>query len=324
MLDLLTIGDIKLDTFIQLPDASLHCDLKMPECKLCIAYGKKIPVAEVVSQIAGSAPNVAIGVAKFGMKTAVYSVMGKDATSIHANAFLKANKVSTRYIHEKAGAQSSSAAVINYKGESTQLVSHLDSEYRLPSPTPSAKWLHVSELGNSYAQLYHDAINAHRDHDVLISVNPGSIQLREHKPVLFDLLRCTQVLFLNMSEARTLLRFENGEAIHGIMAGLVALGPKLVVVTDGAHGAYAFDGKQLDRVPAFPGKRVEATGAGDAFSSGFLGAIMLGKPHREALRYASVNAANVIEHIGPTKGLLTNAQILKRLRERPSFKTTEL
>ncbi|MCR4312199.1 MAG: PfkB family carbohydrate kinase [Candidatus Uhrbacteria bacterium] len=323
MLDLLTVGDIKLDTFIQLPDASLACDLKMPDCKLCIAYGKKIPVANVVSQIAGSAPNVAIGVAKMGMKTAVYSVMGEDATAAHAHAFLKEHDVVTKYIDEEPGLRSSSAAVLNYKGESTQLVDHLDTEYRLPSPFPAVKWLHVSELGSKYTRLYQDAIRAHQK-GVLISFNPGSVQLKERKPILADLIAATHLLFLNMNEARTLLRIENGDGIHAIMAGLISLGPKLVVVTDGIHGAYAFDGKQLDRVSAFPGKRVEATGAGDAFTSGFLGATLLGKPHREALRHASVNAASVVGFIGPTKGLLSHNEIEKRLRERPSFKSTEL
>lgn len=324
MLDLLTVGDIKLDTFIQVPDASVACDLRMPDCKLCIAYGKKIPVSKVVSQIAGSAPNVAIGVTKMGMKAAISSTMGKDITAEQAKSFLKSYKIHTKYLIEIEGLRSSTAAVLNFKGESTQLVDHLDVEYHLPSPFPKTTWIHMSELGNKYLRVFQDAIRVHKRLGTLISINPGSVQLKERKEILFDLIAHTHILFLNLSEARALIRAENSDGIHAIMAELIKLGAKLVVVTDGIHGAYAFDGKQLDRVPAFPGKRVEATGAGDAFTSGFLGAIMRGLPHREALRYGSVNAASVVEHIGPTSGLLSHTQIAKRLRERPSFKTTEL
>lgn len=323
MLDLFTVGDIKLDTFIVIPEASVACDLKMPECKLCIAYGKKISVQGVISQIAGSAPNVAISLTKSGMKTAVLSMMGKDATAAHALAFLKEHKVSTRYIAKQAGMQSSSAAVLSYKGESTQLVDHIDIEYRLPSPFPAARWLHISELGRRYERLYRDAILAHKQ-GTLLSVNPGSVQLDEQKSDLFALLRVTEILFLNMHEARKLLRIENGDGVHAIAAGLKRFGPHYVVVTDGAHGAYAYDGKQLDRVSAFPGKRVEATGAGDAFASGFLAAIMKGKTHREALKYGAVNAASVVEHVGPTTGLLSYTEMTKRLKGKPSFKTKEL
>ena len=250
--------------------------------------------------------------------------MGEDTTAEQAKSFLKAYKVSSKYLVEEEGLHSSTAAVLNFKGESTQLVDHLDIEYRLPSPFPHVTWLHMSELGNKYSRVFQDAIRAHKDYGTLISINPGSVQLKERKDVLFDLISHTQILFLNISEARSLLRIEHGDGIHAIMAGLIKLGAKLAVVTDGIHGAHAFDGKQLDRVPAFPGKRVEATGAGDAFTSGFLGAIMRGLPHREALRYGSTNAASVVEHIGPTSGLLSHTQIAKRLRDRPSFKTTEL
>ena len=74
----------------------------------------------------------------------------------------------------------------------------------------------------------------------------------------------------------------------------------------------------------FPGRRVEATGAGDAFTTGFLGAMIHGKTHRESLTWGAVNAASVVFHIGPTEGLLTHTQIRKQLRERPKYKTKEL
>ena len=63
MFDLIAIGDIKLDTFVLLDDASISCQLKMPECQLCLEYGAKIAVNVVDSQIAGTAPNVALACA---------------------------------------------------------------------------------------------------------------------------------------------------------------------------------------------------------------------------------------------------------------------
>ena len=95
MYDLITVGDVKLDTFIVIPDAHVMCTLKMPECQMCIDYGKKVPVDAIASQIAGSAPNVAVGLAKMKLSTAVKSVMGKDATHILAGHFLKQHEVDT-------------------------------------------------------------------------------------------------------------------------------------------------------------------------------------------------------------------------------------
>jgi sugar/nucleoside kinase (ribokinase family) len=74
----------------------------------------------------------------------------------------------------------------------------------------------------------------------------------------------------------------------------------------------------------FPGKRLEATGAGDAFATGFLGALLKGKNHAEALRWASVDAASVVMSVGPTAGLLTQTEIQTRLKARKSFKAKEV
>jgi sugar/nucleoside kinase (ribokinase family) len=321
MLDLLTVGDIKLDTFLLLPDASVMCDLRMPECKLCVTYGKKIPVTTMRSQIAGTAPNVAIGVAKFQKKTGVVSVMGDDDVHSLAKQFLKKYGVNTTHVAGKSGLKSSAATVVSYKGESTQFVDHVDVEYRLPDSVKRAEWIHISELGDGYEKLFKDAITAKAKHGTKISFNPGTIQLHEKKTLLFDLLRVTDVLFLNMNETRALLSVTNGDSVHGIMAGLHHLGPEYVVVTDGTHGAYAFNGESLAFAPMFPGKRVEATGAGDAFSAGFLGALLCGESHVDALKYGSANAASVVGFVGPTLGLLTYAELTKTLNAHKAYRT---
>lgn len=324
MLDLMTVGDIKLDTFILVPDASVMCALHMPDCKLCIAYGKKIPVTAMTSQIAGSAPNVAVGVAKFQKKTGVVSIMGNDDVHAHAKSFLKRHNVSATHVVAKVGVRSSAATVLTYKGESTQFVDHANVEYRLPDTTKRASWIHVSELGEGYEQLYADAIAMKKHHSTQISFNPGTVQIAEEKTALFNLLRATDILFLNMNEARSLLHVQNGESVHGIVAGLHHLGPAIVVLTDGANGAYAFDGTTLVFAPVFPGDRVEATGAGDAFSSGFLGAMLHKLPIDEALKFGSANAASVIAQVGPTTGLQTFADLKKALATHPTYTTKTL
>jgi len=323
MLDLISVGDVKLDTFIVIHDASVKCELKMPDCKLCLNYGEKIPVDAFVTQIAGSAPNVAIGLAKMGLSTSVMSHMGEDEVYNQALHFLSKNKVDSSQIKTKKGIRSSAAVVLNFKGESTQLVDFVPQEYHLPAKIPATKFLHICELGDGYEHLYTDAL-LHAARGTKISLNPGAIQIKENKHELKELIAVCEVLFVNMVEARQLLGREANDAVHGIMARLKAMGPKYVVVTDGPRGAYAYDGEQLDVVPAFPATMKEATGAGDAFAAGFLGALMKDKSHREALRWGSINSASVIEQVGPTKGLLSHTEINKALKAHPSYQTKEL
>ncbi len=321
MLDLFTIGDIKLDTFIMLPEASVMCGLKDAGCKLCLDYGAKIPVDHTSSQIAGSAPNVAVGIARMGKKSAVVSLMGKDITHTLAVEFLKKNNVETRYVKAAASRSSSFAAVLTFRGESTQLAVHGNADYTLPTPPPKAAWMHIAELGKGYERLYREIIAYAKANDVRISFNPGEVQLRERKKELLALINTSEVLFVNRKEAATLLEVAPSTAIPSLLKKLYTLGADDVVITDGKNGAYAYDGKTMYYTPVFPGKRIEATGAGDAFASGYIGALIHERTTKEALCWGSVNAVSVIGSIGPTDGLLSHKTIIDRLAKRQSYKT---
>lgn len=320
MLDVLTIGDIKLDTFIMIPDASVMCGLRDRDCKLCLDYGAKIPIEHSTSQIAGSAPNVAVGTRRLGHRAGIITVMGKDITHTLAVDFLKKEGVDTRYIASEDGRNSSFAAVLSFRGESTQLAVHGNADYHLPSPPPKAAWLHVSELGQGYERLYKEIAHYVRKGGVRLSFNPGGVQLKERKKELFVLIAASEVLFLNRVEAAGLLDVASSTAIPALLTKLYALGADDIVITDGADGAYAYDGKTVFFAPAFPSKRVEATGAGDAFVTGYLGALLHKKSVIAALAWGAVNAASVIGTVGPTDGLLSDKAILGRLAKRPSYK----
>ncbi len=319
---MITFGDIKLDTFAVLDNAIKTCELKMPECKLCIDYGGKIDVDVVDSQMAGSAPNVAIGLARMKQKTAVVSVMGEDATRQLALERLKTEDVSSRYIQSVRNQQSSYSIVLNYKGERTILTSHIKQRYKIPAKLPRTKWIYVCEMGEDYETLYRSIGKYTRERKTFLAINPGSIQIDEKKPSLFQLIKNAQLIFVNKEEAIKIT--ENSHEIHHLATALWKLGPKQVVITDGANGSYGFDGEQLYYCPIYPAKLKEMTGSGDGFATGYMGALMNGLNMPGALRWGAINGASVVEHVGPQAGLLTTAQIKQRLKKRPSFKVTTL
>lgn len=323
MLDLLAIGDTKLDTFVVLNDASVQCQLKEKECLLCLAYGAKIVVDVVDSQIAGSAPNVAVGLARMGKKTAVASLMGEDGTRTLALKRFKEEGVSTKYIRVDRHGPSAYAVVLNFKGEKTLLTSHTRCAYRLPKPMPEARWIYVGETGPGYEALYRSLAAHARRHPVRIAINPGTVQLEERKPAFLQLLRQTEVLFVNMEEGRRLAQTPAAD-IPELFVRLRALGPKTVIVTDGENGAYGTDGIFSYLCPIFPAHLVEATGAGDAFASGCLGALSAKQPLEEALRWGAVNSASVVGSVGPQAGLLSDAQIKTRLRKTKTFRVSAI
>ena len=321
MYDLFAIGDIKLDTFVLLDPGSVQ--LKMPECLLCFDYGAKVDVKVVDSQVAGSAPNVATGLARLGFKTGMVSNMGGDGTREMALKHLAEENVSTKFINVTKGEASSYSVVLMYKGDRTILTSHIQHAYRFPKNLPKSPWLYIGEIGEGYENLYR-SLEAHaRKFGTKIGLNPGSVQLKELRPHLFDLIRQTEILFVNKEEAQLLAHLTSGEVNH-LAPALFKLGCKHVVITDGHNGAFHFDGKTLSFCPIYPGKKISATGAGDSFATGFMAALMKGLAPEEGMRWGSVNSASVIGKIGPTEGLLALEEIRKRLRRMPTFKTQKM
>ena len=138
---------------------------------------------------------------------------------------------------------------------------------------------------------------------VRFAFQPGTFQIAQGIEAMLGLYRRTDLLICNREEA-----VEIGGGDHGLLGRhprvLHRLGPNSVVVTDGPDGAYASDGSRRYRVPAYPDPSPpkERTGAGDAFSSALVAALIKGLPLDEAMAWAPVNAMSVVQEVGSQIG----------------------
>ena len=62
---------------------------------------------------------------------------------------------------------------------------------------------------------------------------------------------------------------------------------------------------------------MERTGAGDAFSSALVAALVKGLPLEMALAWAPVNAMSVVQEVGSQTGLLSESELRKHLKGAP-------
>ena len=109
---------------------------------------------------------------------------------------------------------------------------------------------------------------------------------------LKQVLRRTDCLILNDDEARQLTGCLNlTEALDSVQA----MGPKMVVLKKGEHGAVLAVGRELFALPGYPLRSVlDPTGAGDTFAGGFVGYIQRRSDRsRETLRAAVVYGSAV-------------------------------
>lgn len=132
-------------------------------------------------------------------------------------------------------------------------------------------------------------------------------------------LAAVDVLAVNEGEARML----SGQASLKKAAGLIQkLGPHIVVIKRGEHGASLFAEDSVFSAPGYPLEEVQdPTGAGDTFAGGFMGHLArtgdLSMPNlRRAVIYGSVMASFAVEEFGLGRLLrLTPQEIEARFRE---------
>jgi sugar/nucleoside kinase (ribokinase family) len=139
------------------------------------------------------------------------------------------------------------------------------------------------------------------------------------KEELLKLLKRVDVLIINDSEARLLAQEPNliraAKKIRG-------LGPKILIIKKGEHGALLFTDDIIFSAPAYPMETIfDPTGAGDSFAGGFTGYLyktrdLSSESLKRAVIYGSTMASFCVEKFS-TKGLedLSYLQIKDRYRE---------
>ncbi len=318
MFNIITVGDSTLDTFLVIDDATVQCDLSREHCRLCLNYADKVPITHATQSIGGDAANVAVGCKKLGLKTAAVSELGDDVNGKVIKDGLKKAGVDISMVKTLKGKETRYSVVLNYKAERTILSYHVEREYSLPA-LPATDWIYYTSLGASFEDLQDKLIKHLDKHPTIrLAVNPGSYQIKNGLNKIKEILPKTDILFLNKEEAERFVGQKQN--IKDALIALQKLGPKTVAITDSYNGSYASDDGAAHFMPIYDVKAVGKTGAGDAFASAFLSAIILKKDIPTAMQWGTANSASVIQQIGAQKGLLNKAGIEKVVRRFSNIK----
>jgi len=316
MFDIISIGDATIDTFLFIHDAEVK---KIHgQQKVLLNWGDKLPVDQFYQSVAGNATNNAVGSARLGLNTAFYTVLAHDVGGREIVHKMEKEGVSTIYIIKNDKHRTNASTVISFRGERTIFVYHEHRKYQLPEFAPS-KWVYLTSMGQGFEKIYPKLVKYLDSNKAKLGFNPGTFQLRKGPKFNSSILKRTEVLSVNVEEAQSWVgNIINREELCG---RLCKLGPKAVILTDGSRGAYSFSPEGFYFIQACPGKTVEATGAGDSFTTAYIAALFYNLPQREALRWGAVNACSVIGNIGPETGLLTKQQIQNTLAKMKNFQT---
>ena len=156
-------------------------------------------------------------------------------------------------------------------------------------------------LGNLSPQVQSAVVDQLAGTPKLIALDTMNFWMDIALEPLKEVLKRIDVLIINDEEARQL----SGElSLLQAAAKIVAMGPRILIIKKGEHGALLFDGDKIFSAPALllP-KVVDPTGAGDTFAGGFMGYLAATDDTsfenlKRAIVYGSAMASFVVEDFG--------------------------
>lgn len=319
----ITIGNVLIDAFLSFEERNPFIHVDQQHKELCFAFGRKIHVEECTFLLGGNACNVGVGVSRFGLTAALFVEIGDDEFSQKIIALLSHESIDTSFVLKTKNSSSSFAISINVQKERTLFVDHVKREHQFVFDDLTTEWVYLTSLGKEWKNAYIESIAFAKKTGAKLAFSPGTHQLEGKEDEVFQALSACDILCVNKEEAQNLLSYyvqtEETEIVK-LLRGLQQIGAKTVSITDGANGSYSIDGAGAVRtIGTFPAEIVERTGAGDAYATGFLSALVSGRDVSEAMIYGAINAASVIEKIGSQAGLLGKQALEEKAKGHPEF-----
>ena len=242
----------------------------------------------------GAESNVAMFLAELGHRAAWLSRVGGDPLGALLLSEVAATGVDTSLVEASSGEPTGvyfkdpgphGTAVYYYRRGSA--ASAMSPEFLRRHGPRSAAVVHTSgitaALSDSCLDLVRHVVVDRPLPDAIVSFDvnhrPALWAPGAAGPVLRDLARAADVVFVGLDEAEALWGVSSAADVRALLPD-----PRVVVVKDGAVEATAFHAGGVDRVPALEVDVVEPVGAGDAFAAGWLSGMLRGLDHTARLR----------------------------------------
>lgn len=329
MLDILCIGDSVIDIFLKFPLDDPKIGLDKISNKLLINYGDKINIDKYVLGIGGNATNTSVGISRLGLKTGLCAEIGKDEFSQKIITALTDENINLDNSIQDNDNKTSLTIALSYGKDRTLFTEHVERKHNFNFENIDTNFVYLTSLGKTWENAYKKTLEFVIKKGLKLAFNPGTLQLEKRDNIIFNIIEKTDYLFVNKEEAQELLygkelglktvKNENS-LIQKMLFGLKSLGAKNVIITDSLNGSYLHDEKNnIYSLGILEKEVIEKTGAGDAYTAGFLAAILNNTQPVNAMVWGTINSASVIGKIGAQEGLLTKNQIEEKIQSLENF-----
>ncbi len=270
----------------------------------------------------GQAANLAQNIAHLGGSVAMVTRVGDDSLGTLLRHHLQTSGVDTTYVRTTPH-EPTTVAIISRNTKTPDFTIYRGAEaHMVPDdmPTdllPSIALVHTSAFAlarepsrSTIAQFLKQAYEA----SCLISFDPNyHPRLWESDPLTLLKTIYPYVFITKPSLDDCSRLFGEGLPPVEYISHFLALGARNVVLTMGGDAVLVACDGQIHALPVHPVPVVDVTGAGDAFWSGLLLAILDGYPVIDAARVGQAIAALKIQQVGPITQAIERTEIYLQL-----------
>ena len=302
MFDIISLGAATTDIFVKSP--------QLLETKrfLSLKRSSKNEISETLICSGGGATNSATTFSRLGLSSALISLIGDDPLSEYIKEDLIKEKINRDLlVINKKDRSDFSLILVSSNGTRSILTSRgstrLESK-NIPWDRLKTKWLYLTSLEGNLP-LLEELIGFSKENNIKISFNPGLRELKQRRQLL-PLLKHLDFLLLNRQEAEILANTNHRNASFYDKLRLMT---PLVAITNGHLGAKILTPTETLFSPIINTHPIDETGAGDAFGSAFVAALINNYSLNQCLSWAIHNSASVVSVLGAKAGILTIKQI---------------
>jgi len=290
--------------------------------KFVFELGAKYHISDRFESLGGCAANQSVGISRLGIPVSCYTSIGDDFIGKWIQDEFSKENIGQDLVNMEGSCLSGLSAIVVDKNSADRIIfSNQEANERLKidsAKLEGADFVSISDLSGDWKTIADEIISMAEKNGIKISFSPRYTNIKDDSKKVSEIAGKSELFFINKDESIEILENLGIEAScdeADILKKIKNFGVKIVAITDGERGAWVYDGEEIIHAEIVSVKAVDATGAGDAFASGFIAAYIKGKNSEECLKWGITNGCNVVNQYGGTAGLLKEEEILEKIKE---------
>ena len=271
-----------------------------------------LPMSAFSRQGGGPVAQALVTLARLGARVGFVGRVGDDEAGVIMRRDLLAEGVDVSRLQVESGASSAQCVILVHEPTGKRSICvHRGSAAAVPADgldldyLCAGRFLHLDGSSPDAALVAARAARAAGVRTCLDAGGPG--------PRLTELVGLTDVL---IAGERFAMSVAADDDYRTGATRLLAMGPEIVVVTRGEHGAFTHMATDAFHTPAFEVPVVDTTGAGDVFHGAYLFGLLRGWDLPAVAEFASAAAALKCTQLGGRAGIPRLDAVLSFLGER--------